>query len=110
MGGRVGDPASHRLAQQLSEIVQVGGRLKTGTPPRLNGRTIDWQRLESQPGDEEPTMFSFLNRHPAQRQVNCGITHTNERTHDLVRANLSRSAMYGGFIEKVSAHSAPPIH
>ena len=108
-GGRVGDPASHRLAQQLSEIVHVGGRLKTGTPPRLNGRTIDWQRLESQPGDEEPTMFSFLNRHPAQRQVNCGITHTNERTHDLVRANLSRSAMYGGLIEGVGPRYCPSI-
>jgi tRNA uridine 5-carboxymethylaminomethyl modification enzyme len=108
-GGRVGDIPSTKLAGQLSEIVSSGGRLKTGTPPRLDGRTIDWSRLESQPGDEVPTVFSFLNDAPTARQISCGITHTNEVTHDIVRENLSRSAMYGGHIEGVGPRYCPSI-
>jgi tRNA uridine 5-carboxymethylaminomethyl modification enzyme len=108
-GGRVGDPASLRLADRLSALNLPRGRLKTGTPPRLDGRSIDWSRLEVQPGDDKPTMFSFLNRAPFVRQVVCGITHTNERTHDIVRANLSRSAMYGGHIEGVGPRYCPSI-
>ena len=108
-GGRVGDPASTRLAARLAELDLKRGRLKTGTPPRLDGKTIDWTALERQPGDDEPTMFSFLNRKPFLRQISCGITHTNERTHDIVRANLAKSAMYGGHIEGVGPRYCPSI-
>ena len=108
-GGRVGDPASLRLAHQLGGLGLQRGRLKTGTPPRLDGRTINSAMLEMQPGDEEPVMLSFLNRSPEVRQVACGITHTNERTHDIVRANLERSAMYGGHIDGVGPRYCPSI-
>ncbi|QYZ69415.1 tRNA uridine-5-carboxymethylaminomethyl(34) synthesis enzyme MnmG [Neotabrizicola shimadae] len=108
-GGRVGDPASQRLALRLADLGLARGRLKTGTPPRLDGRSIDWARLESQPGDEDPVLFSFLSTAPFARQISCGITHTNERTHDIVRSNLSRSAMYGGHIEGVGPRYCPSI-
>ncbi len=108
-GGRVGDAASVRLANRLADMKLARGRLKTGTPPRLDGRTIDWSRLELQPGDDVATMFSFLNKTPFVRQVSCGITHTNERTHDIVRANLARSAMYGGHIDGVGPRYCPSI-
>jgi tRNA uridine 5-carboxymethylaminomethyl modification enzyme len=109
VGGRMGDAASVRLAERLGALGLGRGRLKTGTPPRLDGRTIDWNRLEMQPGDDVPTMFSFSNKTPFVRQVSCGITHTNERTHDIVRENLSRSAMYGGHIEGVGPRYCPSI-
>ncbi len=108
-GGRVGDAASVRLADRLGALDLARGRLKTGTPPRLDGRTIDWSRLEMQPGDEDPVMFSFLNRRPVARQVACGITHTNEATHDIVRRNLGRSAIYGGQIEGTGPRYCPSI-
>ncbi len=108
-GGRMGDSPSKVLAAQLSELALPVGRLKTGTPPRLDGRTIDWSRLESQPGDEVPSVFSFLNRAPEARQISCGITHTSEATHQIVRDNLSRSAMYGGHIEGVGPRYCPSI-
>lgn len=108
-GGRVGDRPSVVLAEQLGDLGLMRGRLKTGTPPRLDGRTIRWDVLEEQPGDEAPVVFSFLNRKPLVRQVSCGITHTNERTHDIVRQNLSRSAMYGGHIEGVGPRYCPSI-
>jgi tRNA uridine 5-carboxymethylaminomethyl modification enzyme len=108
-GGRVGDAPSVRLAAQLADLALPRGRLKTGTPPRLDGRTIDWQRLEMQPGDDAPTLFSFLHDRPFARQIACGITHTNEATHDIIRANLSRSAMYGGHIEGVGPRYCPSI-
>lgn len=108
-GGRIGDKPSVRLAQQLSEITSVAGRLKTGTPPRLDGTTIDWSRLSAQPGDDEPVMFSFLHKKPFVRQVSCGITHTNSKTHDVVRRNLHLSAMYGGHIEGVGPRYCPSI-
>ncbi|MGN0931863.1 tRNA uridine-5-carboxymethylaminomethyl(34) synthesis enzyme MnmG [Falsigemmobacter intermedius] len=108
-GGRVGDPASERLAAMLREIAPGRGRLKTGTPPRLDGRTIAWDKLEVQEGDEEPMMLSFLNDRPQVRQIACGITHTNERTHQIVRDNLSLSAMYGGHIEGVGPRYCPSI-
>lgn len=108
-GGRVGDQASSRLADMLREIAPGRGRLKTGTPPRLDGRTIAWDQLESQQGDDEPVMLSFLNRTPVARQISCGITHTNENTHEIVRDNLSKSAMYGGFIEGVGPRYCPSI-
>ncbi len=108
-GGRMGDSPSKLLAAQLAELALPVGRLKTGTPPRLDGRTIDWARLESQPGDESPSVFSFLNRTPEARQISCGITHTSEATHQIVRDNLGRSAMYGGHIEGVGPRYCPSI-
>jgi tRNA uridine 5-carboxymethylaminomethyl modification enzyme len=108
-GGREGDVASVRLAQRLSSLGLARGRLKTGTPPRLDGRTIDWSVLDVQPGDDDPVMLSFLNKAPLVRQVSCGITHTNASTHDIVRANLARSAMYGGHIEGVGPRYCPSI-
>lgn len=107
--GRMGDPASVRLAHQIAELVPTGGRLKTGTPPRLASDTIDWDRVERQDGDEAPTMFSFLNAKPFARQIACGVTHTNERTHEIVRGNLHLSAMYGGHIEGVGPRYCPSI-
>lgn len=108
-GGRIGDKPSIALAERLYGFDLPIGRLKTGTPPRLNGKTINWEILEEQPGDDDPVVFSFLNRKPFARQVSCGITHTNERTHDIIRENFSRSAMYGGHIEGVGPRYCPSI-
>ena len=108
-GGRIGDKASTRLAHWLAGLDLKRGRLKTGTPPRLDGRTIDWTGLEMQPSDSEPVMLSFLSAGPQARQISCGITHTNERTHDIVRSNLERSAMYGGHIEGIGPRYCPSI-
>ncbi len=109
MGGRMGDPASKRLADCLADLGLPRGRLKTGTPPRLDGKTIDWDRLEMQHGDLVPVMLSFMNRSPALPQVACGITETNEQTHDIVRKNLAQSAMYSGRIEGVGPRYCPSI-
>lgn len=108
-GGRVGDPAAERLACRIDDLGLSLGRLKTGTPPRLDGRTIDWSRLAVQPGDDQPTMFSFLNDQPKARQISCGITHTSEKTHDIIRENIGRSAMYGGHIEGIGPRYCPSI-
>jgi tRNA uridine 5-carboxymethylaminomethyl modification enzyme len=108
-GGRMGDRPAVPLAMRLAEMDLARGRLKTGTPPRLSGKTIDWATLEMQPGDEDPVLFSFLSSAPEARQISCGITHTNEQTHDIVRANLGRSAMYGGHIEGVGPRYCPSI-
>ncbi len=108
-GGRMGDRASNRLAERMDGLDLPLGRLKTGTPPRLDGKTIDWARLESQPGDDEPVMFSFLSKAPTARQVACGITHTNARTHEIITENLHRSAMYGGHIDGVGPRYCPSI-
>lgn len=108
-GGRMGDDASNRLGDRMDSFGLTMGRLKTGTPPRLDGRTINWDVLESQPGDEAPTMFSFLSNSPSLKQISCGITHTNTRTHDIIRDNLSKSAMYGGHIEGVGPRYCPSI-
>ena len=108
-GGRMGDKPSVKLAQRIDEFGLSLGRLKTGTPPRLDGTTIDWRGLESQPGDEMPTLFSFLSKEPAARQIACGITHTNEKTHAIIRKNLDRSAMYGGHIDGVGPRYCPSI-
>lgn len=107
--GRMGNAASSILAQQLRGLGLPIGRLKTGTPPRLDGKTIDWARLEKQPGDDAPEFLSFLTNDVAAPQVACAITHTNEHTHDIVRANISRSAMYGGHIEGVGPRYCPSI-
>jgi len=108
-GGRMGDNPSVKMAERLDSFGLPLGRLKTGTPPRLDGRTIDWSELELQPGDEKPTMFSFLSERPVSRQISCGITHTNEQTHDIIRANLGRSAMYGGHIDGIGPRYCPSI-
>lgn len=108
-GGRVGDKASNLLADRIKDIGLHIGRLKTGTPPRIDGRTIAWDKVEKQPGDEEPVMFSFLNTAPVVPQVSCGVTHTNEKTHEIIRKNLDKSAMYGGKIEGVGPRYCPSI-
>ena len=108
-GGRMGDKASVQLAERMDSFGLKMGRLKTGTPPRLDGRTINWDVLDKQPGDDHPTFFSFLTREISVRQVDCGITHTNEKTHDIIRTNLSRSAMYGGHIDGVGPRYCPSI-
>ncbi len=108
-GGRMGDKPSVKLAERMDSFNLPLGRLKTGTPPRLDGKTIDWDVLESQPGDDEPTLFSFMSSAPVARQVACGITHTNERTHEIIAQNLARSAMYGGHIEGVGPRYCPSI-
>ena len=108
-GGRMGDRASNRLAERLDALDLPLGRLKTGTPPRLDGRTIDWDRLEMQPGDDEPELFSFLSSGTYARQISCGITHTNEVTHRIITENLARSAMYGGHIDGIGPRYCPSI-
>jgi tRNA uridine 5-carboxymethylaminomethyl modification enzyme len=109
-GGRGGDPASERLAARLRELPLRVGRLKTGTPPRLDGRTLDFSVMGPQPGDEPPPVFSFVGRvseHP--RQVNCFITKTNERTHDIIRSASDRSPMFTGMIEGVGPRYCPSV-
>ncbi len=108
-GGRIGDRPSVRLAQRMDDFGFDLGRLKTGTPPRLRAGSINWDILEKQPGDDDPVMFSFLSGRPTARQVSCGITHTNERTHQIIRDNLERSAIYGGHIEGVGPRYCPSI-
>jgi tRNA uridine 5-carboxymethylaminomethyl modification enzyme len=108
-GGRVGDRAVTRLAARLADLGLGRGRLKTGTPPRLDGRTIAWDRLEMQPGDATPVMLSFLSRVPVLPQLGCGITETNAATHAVVRDNLELSAMYSGQIEGVGPRYCPSI-
>jgi tRNA uridine 5-carboxymethylaminomethyl modification enzyme len=109
-GGRAGDPPSLRLAARLRELMPRTGRLKTGTPPRIDGRTIDYARLAEQPGDEPRPVFSFLGRraqHPAQ--LPCHITATSERTHDIIRAATDRSPMFTGVIEGVGPRYCPSV-
>ena len=108
-GGRVGDDPSVTLAERIDSFGLPLGRLKTGTPPRLDGRSINWDGLEMQPGDEVPTLFSFMSRAPSARQISCGITHTNAATHEIIRENLERSAMYGGHIDGVGPRYCPSI-
>ncbi len=108
-GGRIGDRPSVRLADRIASFGLPLGRLKTGTPPRLDGRTINWDVLELQPGDEEPVLFSFLSNRPSARQVSCGITHTNALTHEIIQKNLDRSAMYSGRIGGVGPRYCPSI-
>ncbi len=109
-GGRAGDPPASALAARLRERPFRVDRLKTGTPPRLDRKTIDFARLDEQPGDDPLPVFSTMGSvamHP--RQVSCHITHTNARTHDIIRANLHRSPMYGGEIEGVGPRYCPSI-
>jgi tRNA uridine 5-carboxymethylaminomethyl modification enzyme len=110
VAGRAGDPASIRLAERLRELALPAGRLKTGTPPRLDGRSIDFSVMEEQPGDTPEPVFSFLgnrDRHP--RQLPCWVTHTNERTHEIIRGGLDRSPMFTGVIQGVGPRYCPSI-
>lgn len=109
-GGRAGDAPAQRLADRLRELPLGADRLKTGTPPRIDGRSIDYSGLQEQPGDNPAPLFSFLGSradHPAQ--VSCWITHTSERTHDLIRAGLDRSPLYTGQIEGTGPRYCPSI-
>lgn len=108
-GGRMGDTPSNQLSERFRSLELRVGRLKTGTPPRLDGKTIDWSNLEMQPGDDDPSLFSFLSDAPSAEQISCGITHTNSQTHDIIEANLNRSAMYGGHIDGVGPRYCPSI-
>jgi tRNA uridine 5-carboxymethylaminomethyl modification enzyme len=108
--GRAGDPPAISLAARLREIGLPAGRLKTGTPPRIDGRTIDYSVMAEQPGDNPVPVFSFLghaSQHPAQ--LPCWITHTNERTHEIIRSGLDRSPMYTGVIEGVGPRYCPSV-
>jgi len=110
-GGRAGDPPAISLSARLKELKLPQGRLKTGTPPRIDGRTIDFSRCEEQPGDLDPVpVFSFMGNaamHP--RQVPCWITHTNQRTHDIIRSGFDRSPMFTGKIEGVGPRYCPSV-
>ncbi|MEW8432016.1 MAG: tRNA uridine-5-carboxymethylaminomethyl(34) synthesis enzyme MnmG, partial [gamma proteobacterium symbiont of Ctena orbiculata] len=109
-GGRAGDPPANALSRRLRELPFRVDRLKTGTPPRIDGRSIDYSLLQAQPGDSPTPVFSFLGsagEHP--RQVSCHITHTNQETHDIIRGGLSRSPMYTGVIEGVGPRYCPSI-
>ncbi|MAT87976.1 MAG: tRNA uridine-5-carboxymethylaminomethyl(34) synthesis enzyme MnmG [Aestuariivita sp.] len=108
-GGRMGDAPSIKLAAKIENFCLSLGRLKTGTPPRLDGNTISWDKLSMQPGDDDPSLFSFMATTPPKKQISCGITHTNSRTHDIIRKNLERSAMYGGHIGGVGPRYCPSI-
>lgn len=107
--GRWGGAAAVSLAESLRPLALPLGRLKTGTPPRIDRSSIDWDSLDQQPGDERPVMFSYLNCAPEVEQISCSITHTNEQTHRIIRENLSRSAMYGGRIDGVGPRYCPSI-
>ncbi len=109
-GGRAGDPPSIRLAQRLRELPFDVGRLKTGTPPRIDAKSVDFERMQAQPGDEPRPHMSYLghrDQHP--QQVSCYITHTNEKTHAIIRDGLDRSPMYSGVIEGVGPRYCPSI-
>jgi len=109
-GGRAGDPASIALAKRLRELPLRVGRLKTGTPPRIDARSINFEGLQEQPGDTPTPVMSFIgnvNEHP--QQVSCFITHTNERTHEIIRGGMDRSPMYTGMIEGVGPRYCPSI-
>lgn len=109
-GGRAGDPPSISLAKRLRELPFNVGRLKTGTPPRIDGKSVDFTHLKEQPGDEPRPVFSFMGKHSDQpEQVNCWITHTSEETHDIIRSALHRSPMYSGSIDGVGPRYCPSI-
>src|SRR3954447_13041775 len=108
-GGRRAERASVALAGQVRELGLGQGRLKTGTPPRLDGRTIDWARLEEQPSDDEPWAMSALDVTVRQPQLCCAITRTTERTHDIIRANFDRSPLFAGAIEGRGPRYCPSI-
>ncbi|HEY6243749.1 MAG TPA: tRNA uridine-5-carboxymethylaminomethyl(34) synthesis enzyme MnmG [Pyrinomonadaceae bacterium] len=108
-GGRTGEPAATELADSLKRLGFPIGRLKTGTPPRLDGRTIDWDRFEPQPGDVEPVPFSFATDQIEQQQIKCYVGYTTSSLHDVIRANLSESPLYSGKIKGIGPRYCPSI-
>lgn len=108
-GGRMGDNPSEALAVRLTSYGLRMGRLKTGTPPRLDGRTIKWDGLDTQAADPQPELFSFMHKSAFAKQISCGVTHTNLQTHEIIEKNLERSAMYGGHIDGVGPRYCPSI-
>lgn len=109
-GGRAGDPPSIALAKRLRELPFRVDRLKTGTPPRIDARTVDFSVMQAQPGDNPTPVFSFLGKHSDHpQQIPCYITYTNEQTHDVIRNNLDRSPMYAGVIEGIGPRYCPSI-
>lgn len=108
-GGRIGEASALRLAEQLREAALPMARLKTGTPPRLDGRTIDWSRLDEQPSDDDPWTMSPLSTERSNPQVFCAITRTNTRSHDVIRANLHRSPLFSGAIDARGPRYCPSI-
>ena len=107
--GRAGEAPADALGRRLEAMTLPMGRLKTGTPPRLDGRTIDWDALRMQAADDDPVPFSFLTERIAVPQIACGITHTNARTHDVIATNLDRSATYGGMVKGIGPRYCPSI-
>ncbi len=107
--GRAGEPASIELAEALRRLGFPVGRLKTGTPPRLDGRTIDWSAFEPQPGDKKPVPFSFSTDHLTQKQINCFVGYTTAEVHNAIRANLAESPLYSGKIKGVGPRYCPSI-
>ena len=109
-GGRAGEKASVGLTSNLSKFGFVSGRMKTGTPPRVDGRSLDYSKMKEQPGDERPAKFSFSNKtKPLKSQISCYITHTNELVHDLLREGFDRSPMFNGNIESIGPRYCPSI-
>ncbi|MDC3087031.1 tRNA uridine-5-carboxymethylaminomethyl(34) synthesis enzyme MnmG [Paracoccaceae bacterium] len=107
--GRVGDFSSTRLAKRIKDMDLSIGRLKTGTPARLSSKTINWDILETQKADKNPTLFSFLHKKPFQRQISCGITYTNKTTHNIIRDNIKKSAVFNGSITSNGPRYCPSI-
>src|SRR5690606_6668421 len=107
--GRMGEAPALGLSERLYGLGLRMGRLKTGTPPRLDGKTIAWDRLQVQPGDDPPVPFSFLTAAITTPQVPCHITHTTDETHAIIAANLARAPMYSGAIESVGPRYCPSI-
>ena len=107
--GRVGDFSSTRLAKRIKDMGLNIGRLKTGTPARLSSKTINWDILETQKADKQPTLFSFLHKKPFQRQITCGITYTNRTTHNIIRDNIEKSAVFNGSITSNGPRYCPSI-
>lgn len=107
--GRFGEQPARKLGARLEELKLPMGRLKTGTPARLDGRSIQWDMLESQPGDDDPTFFSFLTKSVPQQQINCGITHTNAATHEIIANALHESAAYSGAVAGRGPRYCPSI-
>ncbi len=107
--GRVGDFSSIKLAKKIKDMGLDIGRLKTGTPARLSSKTINWDIIEKQKADKKPTLFSFLHKKPFQKQISCGITYTNKTTHDIIRDNIEKSAVFNGSITSNGPRYCPSI-
>lgn len=108
-GGRAGEKASVGLTEQLRDFGFNSGRMKTGTPPRVDGRSLDYTKMIPQPGDETPGVFSYMSSSPLERQVPCHLTHTNEEVHDLLRSGFDRSPMFNGRIKSIGPRYCPSI-